>query len=269
MSQQLITGFSRRIASFATAGAIALGGVALMAPSASADDYERTPSEVIERIEAQSWPVYSVDQPGPSVDIEFAQHFMSQLGYLTPDPGREFTEDVEAKVVEFEEGVETISVNGVLESETWIKIRNMNFPGQFDSYQRGDRGHAVLGIKAILNEKFGAELDEENTLYDAATVEAVKAAQSELGLAPDGAFGRLSYKGIITYQEGESAAADVQAPVEKAPAEEAPAEEAPVEEAPAEEAPVEQAPAEDAEGSGEAADAERAEELEGTHGYQY
>jgi hypothetical protein len=236
MSQQLIAGLTHRIATFVTAGAIALAGVALTAPTAAADDYDRTPDEVIERIEAQSWPVYSVDQPGPSVDIEFAQHFMSQLGYITSNPGREFTEEVEAKVVEFEEGVETIPVNGVLESETWIKIRNMNFPGQFDSYKRGDRGHAVVGIKVILNEKFGAGLNEGSALYDAATVEAVRAAQAELGLQPDGAFGRLSYKGVVTYADGGARDAGAQSPVEEAPAEEAEQTgEAPAQEAPAEE----------------------------------
>lgn len=247
MSKHLITGLSRRIASLTTAGAIALGGVALMAPTAAADDYERTPNEVIERIEAQPWPVYSVDQPGPSVDIEFAQHFMSHLGYITADPGREFTDEVEEKVIEFEEGVETIPVNGVLESTTWVKIRNMHFPSEADSYQEGDRGYAVLGIRAILNEKFGASLDEDNTLYDEATADAVEEAQRELGLRPDRAFGRLSYKGVVTYQGGESRDGSVQAP--------------------AEEAPVEEAPAEDAEDAEDAEEAERVEELDGARGY--
>jgi hypothetical protein len=268
MSKHVITGFSRRIASLATAGAFALGGVALMAPTAAADDFEGTPDEVIERIEAQSWPVYSVDQPGPSVDIEFAQHFMSQVGYITSDPGREYTEEVEAKVLEFEEGVGTIEVNGVLESETWIKIRNMNFPGEFDSYQQGDRGHAVLGIKAILNEKFGAELDESDPLYDADTVTAVRAAQEELGLRPDGAFGRLSYKGAVTYQEGGETDANAQSPVEEAPAEQAPAEEAEGGADTADTADAaDAADAEAAEGNRNAEGAERAEELEGARGY--
>ncbi|MBE1459130.1 hypothetical protein H4W79_003344 [Nocardiopsis terrae] len=79
----LTSGFARRIASLATAGAIALCGVALTAPAASADDFERTPAATIERIEARTWPVYPVDSPGPSVDVESAQHFMSHLGYLT------------------------------------------------------------------------------------------------------------------------------------------------------------------------------------------
>ena len=164
MSKHLITGLPRRIASIATAGAIALGGAALMAPTAAADDLERTPPEVVERIEAQSWPRYSVDEPGPSVDIEAALHFLNDLGYITQNPGQEFTEEVEATFLAFEEG-EGLDVDGVLHSQDWIKIRNMHFPGEFDSYQLGDRGHAVIGIQVLLNGKFDAGLTTDG-YYD-------------------------------------------------------------------------------------------------------
>ncbi|SIO89294.1 peptidoglycan-binding protein [Nocardiopsis sp. JB363] len=221
MSDHFTGGVIRRIATLATAGFVALSGAALFAPSASADDLERTPREVIEQIEAQSWPNYSIENPGPSVDIRFALSFLNDLGYITPDPGEEFTEDVEATIVEFD-SEEGLNDDSTLESQTWIKIRNLHFPNEAASYQLGDRGWAVVGIKAILNEKFGAELDDSSGLYDEDTQAAVEAAQEELGIGVDGAFGWLSYKGVVTYQaeEGADASADDAAVVEP-PAEDA------------------------------------------------
>lgn len=265
MSQQLTTGFSRRIASIATAGAIAFGGVALMAPTAAADDFERTPNEVIEQIEAQSWPVYSVDQPGPSVDIEFFLYFLNDLGYITQNPGQEFTEEVEATVLAFEEG-EGIDVDGVHDSQNWIKIRNMHFPTEADAYQLGDRGHAIIGIQVLLNEKFDAGLDVTGH-YNEATEDAVSEAQEEIGIGVDGAFGWLSYKGVVTFQDEGGRADSAQTPTEEAPVEEAPAEQAPAEGAEIAE-DVEAAEDTDAaEGVEAAEDAERAEELDGARGY--
>ena len=209
MSEHFTGGAVRRIATLATAGIVALSGAALLAPSASADDLDRTPDEVIEQIEAQSWPDYSIENPGPSVDIRFALSFLNDLGYVTPNPGDEYTEDVEATIAEFDSG-EGLNDDSTLESQTWIKIRNLHFPSEADSYQLGERGWAVIGIKAILNEKFGADLDESSALYDEATEAAVEAAQEELGIGVDGAFGWLSYKGVVTHQaeEGADASAD-------------------------------------------------------------
>ena len=201
MSEYFTSAVARRIATLATAGVVALSGAVVLAPTASADDFERTPAEVIERIEAQSWPNYSMESPGPSVDIRFALSFLNDLGYITPDPGEEFTEEAEATIIEFDTG-EELDDDQTLESETWIKIRNMHFPTEADAYQEGDRAWAVVGIKAILNEKFGADLDETSGLYDEATAEAVRAAQEELGIGVDGAFGRLSYKGVVTHEGG-------------------------------------------------------------------
>ncbi|GHC88305.1 hypothetical protein GCM10007079_33160 [Nocardiopsis terrae] len=95
----------------------------------------------------------------------------------------------------------------------------MHFPARSDAYRLGDRGHAVLGIKAVLNEKFNADLDTGSALYDQATVDAVKMAQKELGIGADGAFGRLTYKGSVTYEAGEARSGAAQAPAEQAPAE--------------------------------------------------
>lgn len=235
MSEYLTSGFARRIATWATAGALALGGTVLLVPSASADDLERTPAEVIERIQAQTWPNHSIENPGPSVDIRFALSFLNDLGYITPDPGEEFTEEVEATIIEFDTG-EGLDDDATLESQTWIKIRNMHFPTGADSYQLGDRAWAVIGIKAILNEKFGAELDETSGLYDQATETAVAEAQEELGIGVDGAFGRLTYKGVVTY---EAVAEDVRDTTDDVTAQEGP-EEGTVEEGTVEEAPSEE-----------------------------
>ncbi|HJE61369.1 MAG TPA: peptidoglycan-binding protein [Nocardiopsis listeri] len=220
MSEHFTGGVIRRIATLATAGFVALSGAALLAPSASADDLERTPSEVFEQIEAQSWPNYSIDNPGPSVDIRFALSFLNDLGFITPDPGDEFTEEVEATISEFDDHY-NLNDDSTLESQTWIKIRNLHFPNEADAYEVGDRGWAVIGIKAILNEKFGADLDETSGLYDEDTAAAVEVAQEELGIGVDGAFGWLSYKGVVTYQ-GDEDAADASASdvaVEEAPVE--------------------------------------------------
>lgn len=221
MSDHFTGGVIRRIATLATAGFVALSGATLFAPSASADDLERTSAEVIEQIEAQSWPGYSIENPGPSVDIRFALSFLNDLGFITPGPGDEFTEDVEATVTEFDDH-HNLNDDATLESQTWIKIRNLHFPNEADAYEVGDRGWAVIGIKAILNEKFGADLDEASGLYDEDTAAAVEAAQEELGIGVDGAFGWLSYKGVVTY-EGEAAA---DASGDDVAAEEAPDEEA-------------------------------------------
>lgn len=221
MSDHFTGGVIRRIATLATAGVVALSGAALFAPSASADDLERTPREVIDQIEAQSWPNYSIENPGPGVDVRFALSFLNDLGFITPDPGGEFTDDVEATISEFD-GHYDLNDDSTLESQTWIKIRNLHFPSQADAYEVGDRGWAVIGIKAILNEKFGADLDETSGLYDRDTAAAVEVAQEELGIGVDGAFGWLSYKGVVTY-EGEAAA---DASADDVAAEEAPAEEA-------------------------------------------
>lgn len=242
MSKHVITGYSRRIASLATAGTVVFGGVALMAPTAAADDLERTPTEVIERIEAQDWPRYSVDEPGPSVDVIALQYFLNHLGYVSLEPTEEFTEEFEEVVLDFEEN-EGIDINGEVDSQDWIKVRNLHFPTEADAYQEGDRGFGVVAVQALLNEKFDAGLDLDGR-YEEDTVAAVEAAQEELGIGVDGAFGWLSYRGVITHQNGGDADARAQAPVEEAPAE--------------------QAPAEDAEGT---EDAERAEGLEGQRGY--
>lgn len=241
MSEYLTNGVARRIATWATAGAVALGGAVLLAPTASADDLERTPAEVIERIEAQTWPNHSIENPGPSVDIRFALSFLNDLGYITPDPGEEFTEQVEATIVEFDTG-EGLNDDATLESQTWIKIRNMHFSTEADSYRLGDRAWAVIGIKAILNEKFGAELDETSGLYDEATEAAVAEAQEELGIGVDGAFGRLTYKGVVTY---EADAEETRVTGDDVAAQEDVAEEGAAEEAAAEEGAAEEAPSEE------------------------
>ena len=220
MSKHRFAGLARRIACVTAAGAVARAGMALMAPTASADDIERTPAEVLERIDAQAWPNYNLENPGPSVDIRFALSFLNDLGYITPDPGEEYTEEVDALIAEFDSDFE-LNEDNTLESQTWIKIRNLHFPGEFDSYSVGDRGWAVVGIKSILNEKFGADLEENNGLYDEATAEAVEAAQEELGIGVDGAFGWYTYKGVVTHEGGADADAAAQAPAEEAPAEDA------------------------------------------------
>ncbi len=212
MSKHVITGHAHRIASFATAGAVVLGGVALMAPTAAADDFERTPAEVVERIEEQAWPRYSVDEPGPSVDVIALQYFLNDLGYVSLEPTEEFTEEFEEVLLDFEEK-EGIAVNGVVDSQDWIKVRNLHFPTEADSYQLGDRGFGVVAIQALLNDKFGAGLELDGR-YEEDTVAAVEAAQAELGIGVDGAFGWLSYKGVITHQEGAAADASAQVPAE-------------------------------------------------------
>ena len=217
MSKYVITGRSQRFASLTAAGAVALGGVALMAPTAAADDLERTPTEVVERIEAQEWPRYSVDEPGPSVDVIALQYFLNHLGYVTLEPTEEFTEEFEEVVLDFEES-EGIDVNGEVDSQDWIKVRNLHFPTEADAYQKGDRGFGVVAVQALLNEKFDAGL-ELNGRYEEETVAAVEDAQEELGIGVDGAFGRLSYRGVITHQNGVDADARAQAPAEEAPGE--------------------------------------------------
>ena len=184
------------------------------------------------RIEAQVWPNYDLANPGPSVNIRFALSFLNGLGYVTPDPGEEFDQEMHELITEFDSD-HNLADDSKLESETWIKIRNMHFPTEGHSYQYGERDWAVVGIRAILNEKYGAGLEENNGLYDRATENAVKAAQRDCGVKDDGAFGRLSYKCVLTKGNNREAADTAQAPVEGA---EAPAEEAPVEETPAEDA---------------------------------
>lgn len=202
MSEYLNSDFARRVVSLATAGFIAFGGVVMVAPTASADDYERTPDEVIEQIEARSWPVYSVDQPGPSEDIRAVQYFLAALGHNIPEePGDEFDEEVEALILAFEEEAGTIEENGVLESQTWVKLRNTLFPSEADAYQVGDQGPAVVAIKILLNAKFGADLDETDDVYDEDTAAAVEAAQEESGIGVDGAYGRMTFKCSITKPE--------------------------------------------------------------------
>ncbi|WP_049571398.1 peptidoglycan-binding domain-containing protein [Nocardiopsis sp. SBT366] len=248
MSKIVLTGVVRRIASLATAGAIALGGMALMAPTAAADDYERTPNEVIQLIEAaQIWPNYSLRNPGPSADILAAQYFLNHLGYITDNPSETFTREFDRVLRDFERR-EGIAVNGVLESESWIKIRNELFPTSADSFHRDDRGFGVRGVQVLLNAKYNAGLNVNGT-YNSATERAVRNAQRDLCIGVDGAFGRLTYRAVITGVDScraVSAEADQEAPAQEAPAQEAPAQEAPAEQGPAEQAPVEQAPVEDA-----------------------
>ncbi|HJE61370.1 MAG TPA: peptidoglycan-binding protein [Nocardiopsis listeri] len=202
MSEYLTSGIARRAVSLATAGFIAFGGVVMIAPTASADDYERTPAEVIEQIEARAWPVYSVDQPGPSEDIRAVQYFLAALGHNIPEePGDEFDEEVEALILAFEEEAGTIEENGVLETETWVKLRNTLFPTEADAFQVGDQGPAVVAIKILLNAKFGADLDEGDDVYDEDTAAAVEEAQEESGIGVDGAYGRMTFKCSITKPE--------------------------------------------------------------------
>ncbi|MFE0267424.1 peptidoglycan-binding protein [Nocardiopsis alba] len=200
MPEQLTSGIARRVASLATAGAFALGSVVMLAPPAAADDYERTPVEIISQIEARSWPQYSVGNPGPNVDVQAALLFLNGLGYITQNPGCLYNDRAESTVRNFERR-EGITVNGVLDSTTWVKIRNMHFPTEADAYKRGDRGWGVLAVKVLLNSKYNAGLSLHE-YYDAATENAVRNAQRSLGIGVDGAFGRLTYKGTITAPGG-------------------------------------------------------------------
>ncbi|SIO89290.1 peptidoglycan-binding protein [Nocardiopsis sp. JB363] len=204
MSEYLTSGIARRAVSLATAGFIAFGGVVMLAPTVSADDYERTPDEVIEQIEARAWPVYSVDQPGPSPDIDAAVYFLNSLDYDLPDdfdPGDEYSEGVAEMVSQFEADAGTIEENGVLETETWVKLRNTLFPTEADAFQIGDEGPAVIAIKFLLNAKFGADLDVTDDVYDEDTAAAVEVAQEESGIGVDGAYGRMTFKCSITKPE--------------------------------------------------------------------
>lgn len=237
MSMHLTSGIARRVGSLATAGIVALSGAVVLAPTAAADDYERTPDEVIERIEALPWPVYSIDQPGPSPDIRFAQYFLDELGYPINSPGTLFGEETEELIINFDADHE-LTDDATLESQTWVKIRNLHFPTEQDAYQVGDQGQAVRGIHYILNEKFSEELPVEDDEYTQDTADAVARAQAASGIREDGAFGRLTYKCSITKPEvaipeqecldegGASAEAPAEAPAEEGGTAEAPAEEA-------------------------------------------
>ncbi|MEU3015965.1 peptidoglycan-binding domain-containing protein [Nocardiopsis sp. NPDC007018] len=259
MSKHVFTGLSRRFASLATAGAIALGGLTLMAPTAAADDYDRTSAEVIQMIEAQVWPNYSLQNPGPSVDILAAQYFLNHLTYVTENPSSTFTREFDRTLRDFERR-EGITVNGVLESQSWIKIRNMLFPTTADAFQRDDRGYGVRAVQVLLNEKFDAGLTV-NGRYNSATERAVRNAQRDLCIGVDGAFGRLTYKAVITGVDS-CRADNAEAVAEEAPAEEGAeaAEQAPAEEGAeaAEQAPVQEAPAEEG---------DQARELEAVRGH--
>ncbi len=255
MSKHVFTGLARRFASLATAGAIAIGGMALMAPTAAADDFERTPDEVIQLIQAQVWPNYSLQNPGPSVDILAAQYFLNHLGYITDNPSETFTRGFDRTLRDFENR-EGIDVNGVLESQSWIKIRNELFPSQADGFQRDDRGYGVRAVQVLLNEKDNAGLTV-NGHYNSATERAVRNFQRKKCIGVDGVYGWLTYKASITGVD--SCSNRAQAPGEEA-AEQAPAEgaaeQAPAEQAPSEEA-AEQAPAEQVRPAGQGRPAEQ------------
>ncbi|MEU2946392.1 peptidoglycan-binding protein [Nocardiopsis alba] len=199
MSEQFSSGIARRAISLATAGAFVFGGMFMLAPTASADDLDRTPAEVIEQIEARAWPEWSVDNPGPNIDILAAQYFLSHLGFETERPGCLFTEEVEATVIAFEEDAGTIPVDGVLDVDTWVKMRNELFPSEADGIRPGDQGDAVRALQSLLNGKYDAGLDIDG-FYGPETEEAVREVQRGAGIGVDGIYGRLTFKETITEQ---------------------------------------------------------------------
>ncbi|MET9794061.1 peptidoglycan-binding domain-containing protein [Nocardiopsis alba] len=249
MSEQFSSGIARRAVSLATAGAFVFGGMFMLAPTASADDLDRTPAEVIEQIEARAWPEWSVDNPGPNVDIQAAQYFMNELEVVTDRPGCLFTEEVEATVTEFQVKAETIPVSGALDEKTWVKMRNMLFPTEEDGLMPGDQGPAVIAAQTLLNAKYDAGLDVDG-FYGPETEAAVEQVQVDAGIGDDGIYGRLTFKETITKQVENGCVSipelterPVEAPVEETVPEAPAAVDEPVE-APAQEV-VPEAPAEE------------------------
>lgn len=203
MSARTHTGLLGRALAVAGAGLMACTASVAMAPTAGADDLERTSSEVIAQIEAQPWPFY--EHGDVNIDIRAAYRALGQLEYESAVETSEFTDELLEQVEQYQaDHSQYLPETGNLDDETWLLLREQVYGNEYvpGDGPENDREWGVLGIQEILQKKHDADIDNDGH-YGPDTFYAVCDAQESYGMDPDGLVGRVTWRALITDQDWE------------------------------------------------------------------
>jgi peptidoglycan hydrolase-like protein with peptidoglycan-binding domain len=139
------------------------------------------PSAAISRAQ---FPTQSLGSRGS--DVAALQHLLRSQGVSIAVSGY-FDAATRAAVADFQNG-NGLKADGVARPPTWQAL--------VPTLERGARGEAVLALKRQLNDKRDAGL-AAGELYDAPTVQAVRAFQRRMGLPTTGAADRATWRHLL------------------------------------------------------------------------
>lgn len=195
------TGLFGRALAVTGAGLMALTASVAMAPTAGADDLERSSAEAVAAIEAKPWPAYS--QGDVDIDIRAAQRTLAQNGYDSEEETSEFTEELEKQLLAYQAGYrQFLPQSGELDDETWLLLREQTYGDEYvpGDGPNNDRTWGVLGIQELLMYKHDAGINNDGW-YGQETFYAVCDAQEAYGLEADGLVGGVTWRALITDQD--------------------------------------------------------------------
>ncbi|HRN50693.1 MAG TPA: peptidoglycan-binding protein [Anaerolineales bacterium] len=133
------------------------------------------------------WPLFRNGDSGP--EVYAIQYLLRAHGHnLTPDG--QFGPMTRQRVIAFQ-GAAGLPADGIVGPQTWVALINGH------TLYAGNTGQAERALQYLLSNKFGYAQVAVNGSYDASTLAAVKALQSNYGLNAEGVVGPFTWQALI------------------------------------------------------------------------
>lgn len=169
--------------------------VATVGTSTAVAQETGSPPEAVAEVRQTDWPEYA--RGDVDVDVFAAEHVLDHLGYAPGTVDLTFDGATEDSVARFQAD-QGIDEGGALGQGTWDAMSAATFDGRV--WGPGDSGPMVVMIQRLLNAKYQAHIAEDGE-YDRETADAVAWVQEFHGLEPDGLFGPITFRAVITHQD--------------------------------------------------------------------
>lgn len=148
---------------------------------------EPSPTPSVTPYPIPDWPLFRNGDSGP--EVYAIQYLLRANGHnLAPDG--QFGPMTRQRVIAFQ-GAAGLAADGVVGPQTWAALINGH------TLYAGNTGQAERALQYLLSNKFGYAQVAVNGSYDATTLAAVKAFQTNYGLNAEGVVGSFTWQALI------------------------------------------------------------------------